>query len=269
MDKTSLGNRMKKSYENIYRSFLPVNQYYILRIDGKNFSNYTKGLNRPFDDVFISHMQETMKYLCEEIQGAQMGFQQSDEITIVFTDLQSEQADIWFGGNIQKIVSVAASLATAKFNQLRLSRLASYNLDGCSLLDSEIDDFKLAQFDARVFSISQRHEVLNNLYWRQQDSSKNSIQMLARSMFSHKELQGLNGSQLQDKMMLEKGVNWNDIDTAKKRGSACYKELQYTKCNEGVLAAMKAQLPDRKKWVIDNEIPIFSKNWEWFNGKIL
>lgn len=268
MDKTSLGDRMKKNYENIYRSFLPVNQYYVLRIDGKNFSKYTKGLDRPFDDGLIADMQETMRFLCEEIQGAQIGFTQSDEITIVFTDLQSEHSDIWFGGNIQKIVSIAASLATCKFNQLRLSRLASYNLDGCSLLDSEIDDFKLAQFDARVFSISQRHEALNNVYWRQQDASKNSIQMLARSLFSHKELQGLNGSQLQDKVMLERGVNWNDIAKTKKRGSACYKETKYANIPSDSHDST-LHIPERKKWVIDNEIPIFSQDWEWFDGKII
>lgn len=259
MSKDDLGDRMK-GHERIFRHFLPKRQYYVLRIDGKSFHTYTKGLDRPFDDGLMSDMQETMKFLCEEVQGAQFGYTQSDEITIVFTDLQNEQSDIWFGGNIQKIVSVAASLATSKFNQLRFVRSAKSNLDGNSLLDSEVEDFKLAQFDARVFSISQRHEVLNNLYWRQKDASKNSIQMLARSLFSHKSLHGLNGSQLQDKMMLEEGVNWNDIQTTKKRGSACYRKMEVVQADGDIV---------RYPWFIDNKIPIFSKDWEWFDGKII
>jgi tRNA(His) 5'-end guanylyltransferase len=263
MKTDDLGDRMKK-HEYIYRTYLPKKQYYILRLDMKCGHSYTKNLNKPFDDGFIEDLQFTAKYLCEEIQGSLLSFQQSDEITIVFSDLQSEAADIWFGGNIQKIVSVAASLATSKFNELREDRGVREsnekweNGEGVSFYTR-----KLAQFDARVFSVSQRHEVLNNLYWRQKDASKNSVQMLARSLFSHKECQGLNGSQLQDKMMLEKEVNWNDIETTKKRGSACYKELKLIESD--LVTGDKF----RGYWKIDNEIPIFSQDWEWFNGKII
>ena len=254
MKNDDLGNRMK-NYEKVARQYLSPNQFYILRIDGKAFHSYTKGLERPFDEGLIEDMQETMKYLCEEIQGAQFGYTQSDEITIVFTDLMSRQADIWFNGAVQKIVSVAASLATAAFNDLRVGRI----LNNPELYD---ESRKLAQFDARVFPVSQRHEALNCVLWRQQDASKNSIQMLARSLFSHKELQGLSGSQLQDKMMLEKGVNWNDIATTKKRGSACYKDIRL------VDADLVTGDKFRTYWKIDKEIPIFSKDWSWFDDKV-
>lgn len=263
--KDDLGDRMK-IHEYVYRVYLPKKQYYVLRLDMRCGHSYTKGLDRPFDEGLISDMQETMKYLCEEIQGALFGYTQSDEITIVFSDLQSEAADIWFGGNIQKIVSVAASLATSRFNELRIHRdrvLRQKLLDENPFIELDSTPLKLAQFDARVFSVSQRHEVLNNLYWRQKDASKNSIQMLARSLFSHKECQGLNGSQLQDKMMLEKEVNWNDIETTKKRGSACYKELKLIESD--LVTGDKF----RWYWKIDNEIPIFSQDWGWFNGKII
>ena len=251
--KDDLGDRMK-NYENIHRNFLSPKNYYILRIDGKSFHSYTKGMEKPFDETLIGDMQETTKYLCENIQGAQFGYTQSDEITIVFTDLMGEVSDIWFGGNIQKIISVAASMATAKFNHLNFDRV----------LAATVEDFsnapfitKLAHFDARVFTISQRHEVLNNLYWRQKDASKNSVQMLARSLFSHKSLQNLNGNELQDKMMIEKNVNWNDLEVVKKRGTCVYK---LNKTTNGVT---------RGKWHIDKESPIFSKDWGWFDGKII
>ena len=250
--KDDLGDRMK-NYENIHRNFLSPKNYYILRIDGRAFSSYTKGLDKPFDDNFIRDMQETTKYLCENIQGAQFGYTQSDEITIVFTDLMSDVSDIWFRGNIQKIVSVAASMATAKFNQLRIKG----RFENCANICYSIswDSIQMAHFDARVFTISQRHEVLNNLYWRQKDASKNSIQMLARSLFSHKSLQNLNGDQLQDKMMIEKNVNWNDLEVVKKRGTCVYK--------------VNTNGASRSKWHIDKESPIFSKDWGWFDGKIL
>ena len=57
------------------------------------------------------------------------------------------------------------------------------------------------------------------LIWREKDAVKNSISMLAQSLFSHKQLQNLNSNQMQDKMFIEKGVNWNNLETCKKRGT--------------------------------------------------
>jgi len=267
MDKTTLGNRMKAA-EGIYRNYLPTKQYYILRLDGRSFSKYTKNLEA-FDAGMIEDMQLTMENLCKEIQGAQMGYTQSDEISIIFTDMQSQDSDIWFGGNIQKIVSIAASIATATFNSLRLQRILSDPKSATYDVFKAIKENKLAQFDARVFSMSQRHEALNAILWRQQDASKNSIQMLARTLFSHKECQNKNGSQLQDMMMLEKGVNWNDIDTVKKRGTACYRKIRY--CNNNIIPTHNNvnEPTMRTEWFMDKEIPIFSKDWTWFEGKVI
>lgn len=123
MDKSDLGNRMKNSYEKRTKNFLPRRTYTIIRLDGKAFHTYTKGLKRPFDMGFINDMNETAKYLCENIQGCKFAYVQSDEISLLLTDFDKITTDAWYDGNIQKIVSVSASLATAFFNKLRIKRL--------------------------------------------------------------------------------------------------------------------------------------------------
>ena len=86
MDKTTIGNRMKNNYENITRYYLTRRMPVIIRIDGKAFHTFTRGFKKPFDDVLVKTMQDTMKYLCENIQGCVLGYTQSDEISLVLTD---------------------------------------------------------------------------------------------------------------------------------------------------------------------------------------
>jgi len=195
--KDSIGDRMKEFYENRTRYFLPRRTYTIIRIDGKAFHSYTKGLKRPFDDDFVSDMNNTAIFLCENIQGSKIAFVQSDEISILLTDFDSLTTSAWFDGNIQKIASVSASLATAKFNQLRPN--------------------KLAMFDSRVFTIPSSIEVENYFIWRQQDAVRNSILSVGYSLYSHKELNNKSTNAIQD-MCFNKGVNWNDFDGGLKRG---------------------------------------------------
>ena len=167
--KDSLGDRMKR-YENTSRYYLSPRNYTIIRVDGKAFHTYTKGLERPFDLKLISDMNETASFLCKNIQGAKFAFVQSDEISIVITDFENINTDAWFDGNVQKITSISASLATAKFNQLRLKR--QLGLNKVVLEDKETHDgyveygysykpsfniteedleVKLAHFDSRCF----------------------------------------------------------------------------------------------------------------------
>jgi tRNA(His) guanylyltransferase len=200
--KDQLSERMKDFYENKSRYYLQRRTYTIIRVDGKSFHTYTKGLKRPFDDQLIQDMDETAIFLCKNIQGAKMAFVQSDEISILTTDFDSLVTDAWFGGNIQKIASISASLATAKFNELRSG--------------------KLAFFDSRAFNISTKTEVENYFIWRQQDTVRNSISSVAQSMYSVKELHGKNTSQMQD-MIFQKGTNWNNYDPRLKRGRLIYK----------------------------------------------
>lgn len=195
----SLGDRMKHQYENRFRNFLPRRTFTIIRVDGKSFHTYTKGLNRPFDKRFMDDMWQTMKYLCENIQGAKFGYTQSDEISILATDFDKETTDSWFDGNIQKIVSVSASMAAAWFT-LRRDRIAL--------------------FDSRVFIIPDPTEVQNYFIWRQKDATRNSIQSVAQSIYSHKELHGKSQDELQE-LIFKKGINWNDYTVPEKRGAAC------------------------------------------------
>ena len=112
----ALGTRMKQ-YEYVTRNYLTRKLPVIIRLDGKAFHSFTHGFKRPFDEIFVKSMQDTMKYLCENIQGCVLGYCQSDEITLVLVDYQSREASAWFDNNIQKMVSVSASMATLAFNR--------------------------------------------------------------------------------------------------------------------------------------------------------
>jgi Uncharacterized conserved protein len=223
MKKDSLGDRMKR-YEAVSQTKLMNRTPVIMRLDGKAFHTFTRGLEKPFDDRLNRAMSFTMQTLCEEIQGAQMGYTQSDEISILLQDWATFTTDGWYDYKTQKMVSVAASIATAVFN-------TAYQ---------HPKNTKLALFDARVFNVP-FEEVTNAFIWRQQDATRNSINSLAQAHFSHKELQGLNVSQVQDKLMLERGINWNDIETRYKRGTCV------NRTGEGAVE-------------LDLEIPIFTQD---------
>jgi tRNA(His) 5'-end guanylyltransferase len=242
-----LGDRMKKNYENRTRILLPRRTYTIIRVDGKAFHTYTRGCQRPFDEGLIADMNETACYLCKNIQGAKIGFVQSDEISILMTDFDTLTTDAWFDGNIQKIVSVAASMATSKFNQLRLKRLAEeYNQgDNSARISFEfLDKMKLAEFDARTFTIPMKTEVMNYFIWRQQDTVRNSISSVAQSLYSTEELKNKNMS-VQQEMIWQKGINWNDYDSTLKRGRFVFKEQYEVEADP----ELKRPAHVRSRWV--------------------
>lgn len=214
--KDALGDRMKEFYEDRTRIKLPRRTYTIIRIDGKAFHTYTKGLQRPFDEGLIEDMNNTTAYLCKNIQGAKFGYVQSDEISIVLTDFDDLGTHAWFDNNLQKMVSVAASMATAEFNRLRLARFME---DSMIVVEPEdIKKFKMAQFDARAFQIPFIDEVENYFIWRQQDAVRNSISSVAQSLYSPRELNGVKTDQMQE-LIFQKGINWNDYDFRLKRGA--------------------------------------------------
>lgn len=216
--KDALGDRMKEFYEDRTRIKLPRRTYTIIRIDGKAFHTYTKGLERPFDEGLISDMNATTAYLCKNIQGAKFGYVQSDEISLVLTDFDELGTHAWFDNNLQKMVSVAASMATSEFNRLRLIRKCmGGDIEG--YVDAtDLSTFKMAQFDARAFQIPFIDEVENYFIWRQQDAVRNSISSVAQSLYSPRELNGVKTDQMQE-MIFQKGINWNDYDFRKKRGA--------------------------------------------------
>ena len=233
MSKDTLGDRMKE-YESVPKHFLMKRTPVIIRLDGRAFHSFTKRkviknslTDDPFSDVMRTCMTGTAISLCKQIQNVKFCYTQSDEISLLLTDWDTFDTQQWFGGNIQKIVSLSASIATNAFNRA----YEQYEkIEECS---------ELPMFDSRVFNLP-KEEVTNYFLWRQQDASRNSINMLAQYHFSHKQLQGKKVPQVHDMLMLEKGINWNDINTWKKRGFCVVKE------DTG--------------WNVDNEIPVFSQD---------
>lgn len=259
-----LGVRMKTFYEQIPKTKLMRRLPVAIRIDGKAFHTFTRGFQKPFDEVLIKSMQETMKYLCENIQGCVLGYTQSDEVTLILIDYKKLTSSAWFDYEVQKICSIAASMATMAFNKFFRDNVGDYlyeNYDDqyladyIKILQNAVD--KGAMFDARCFNIP-KEEVTNLVYWRQLDASRNSIQMVGQACFSHKELQNKSCNDIQDMLMIQKGINWNDLPTYQKRGSCCVRNKIVIE-TDSVMAT--AQLRDAFKseneWIIDTDIPIF------------
>ncbi len=260
----SLGDRMK-GYENISRFYLTRRSPVIIRVDGKAFHTFTRGLKRPFDDILMSVMQETAKYLCKNISGCKLAYVQSDEISLLITDYDTIDTQAWFDNNLQKIVSVSASLATLAFNkfwcavvdcEIEAANTAPFTTDENSYIMTILDKRFKATFDSRAFIIP-KDEVCNYFIWRQQDATRNSIQSLAQANFPHKELNGLNSSKLQDKLMLEKSINWNDLSVPCKRGVCVYYERKPLATDNGEIKM------EQFGWTIDEDIPIFTQNREY------
>lgn len=269
MDKTSLGDRMKNNYENISRYYLTRRTPVIIRIDGKAFHTFTRGFKKPFDDILVKSMQETMKYLCENIQGCVLGYTQSDEISLVLTDYTELTTDAWFGNNLQKMCSVSASMATLAFNKAFNDNIVKYidgRLDADRGITDDLTEYtkilinarnKGAMFDSRAFSIP-KEEVCNYFIFRQQDATRNSIQSVGQANFSDKELHKKSTKDIQDMLMTQKGINWNDYAATLKRGSCCIKvDDSLTEYDE---VGNIRGYTQRSKWVIDNEIPIFTQD---------
>lgn len=206
-----LGTRMKR-YESTPKTFLMHRTPVIARVDGRAFHTFTKRLARPadvpFSDVMRGCMVYTMRQLVDNIQGCVMGYTQSDEISLLLRDWDTHDTQAFFDYNVQKITSLMGAIASNAFN-------FAY-----SEYQPPRDFGDLVQFDARVHNIPVE-EVTNYFIWRQQDASRNSVQMVGHHHFSQKKMHKKNNSEVQDMLMLEKGINWNDIPTWMKRGS-CY-----------------------------------------------
>lgn len=256
--KDSLGDRMKNNYENRAKTYLVRRMPVIIRLDGKAFHTFTKGFKKPYDDIFHNVMNATMQYLCENIQGCKLGYTQSDEITLLLTDYDTLTTDAWFDNNVQKICSVSASMATMVFNKFLGHEYEDLNcwVSECEhtyedekYMYSVYDKLGRAMFDSRCFNIPVE-EVTNCFLWRQQDATRNAIQMLGQCNFSHRELHGKSCNDIQDMLMTQKGINFNDMPTEFKRGVCCRRN------------------PDGK-WMIDKEIPIFSQNREYIESVLM
>lgn len=263
--RSELGARMKGFYENVPKIKLLRRIPVAIRIDGKAFHTFTRGFTKPFDEILIRTMTETMKYLCENIQGCVFGYTQSDEITLILVDYQNLNTSAWFDYEVQKICSISASMATLAFNKsftknveaLKSDMAQEHEIDGeTEWIKSMLPYLKVyemaikkgAMFDARCFNIP-KEEVTNLIYWRQLDAMRNSIQMVGQANFSHRELQGKSRSDIKNMLIEEKSINWDELPIYQKRGSCCIKK--------------------ENKWVIDKEIPVFKgENREYIDNLI-
>lgn len=200
-DKTALGDRMKR-LEAVTRTVLPPRSYSVIRVDGRAFSKFLAHADKPYDDAVMSAMNAVGVALCEQVQGAVFAFTQSDECSVLVTDFESPTTQAWFGGVVQKVASIAASVATVAFNRV-------YGID--------YDD-AYATFDARVWTIADPVEVANYFLWRQRDCVRNSITMAAQAKFSHKQLHGKSTGDMQEMLWSQHGINWNNYPDGCKRG---------------------------------------------------
>ncbi len=228
----SLGSRMRE-YMDITNYKLMQRTPVIIFVDGRAFHTYTRQIKaeKPFDDRVIMSMGKAAKYMCEHIEGAKLAYVQSDEITLLVTNYDNLNQGAFFDFRVQKLASISASLATVGFNQaMRLL-----------FPDAKVS----ATFDARCFNLD-REEVANWFVHRQQDWTRNSIQMCAQSKFSQRELNGKNCNELQDMLFKEHSINWNNLPSLLKRGSCVLKD-------------------EFGEWVLDREIPIFTQNRTYIN----
>jgi tRNA(His) 5'-end guanylyltransferase len=244
MNKDSLGDRMKM-YEEVSSGKLVSRMPVILRLDGKAFHTFTRGFQKPFDSLLSETMIHTTVELVKNIQNCQLGYVQSDEISLLLVDDKTIKTSSWFDNKIQKQVSVAASMCTLYFNTIYTGMIIKYHnsmhdepeLEEFTQLKTYESRINSAMFDCRTFNIP-KEDVCNYFIWRQQDATRNSIQSLGQANFSHKQMHKLTCNMIQEKLFAEKQINWNDIATSNKRGTCVV--------NPG--------------HIIDREIPIFSQD---------
>lgn len=233
----SLHERMTQYYESVTHSrTLTRRMPVIIRCDMECGKAFTSKLKKPWDDIFSNAMQNALIEMANKIQGCVLGYTASDEISLLLLDYQELNTDAWFGYNIDKLVSSAASMATIFFYK-SFVRSASLYESGLSEAEKVSDSNYLAVlddkvqkspiFDARAFNIP-KEEVANYFLDRQRYTEKNSISMLARHYFSHKEIEGKNGFEMKAMLKKEHNVDWNDCPIIYKRGVFCKRNYLFS-----------------------------------------
>ena len=239
----------------------------IIRVDGKAFHTFTKGLKKPFDDLFMDAMQATAEYLLKEVQGCKFAYVQSDEISLLLTDYDNYDTEAWFDNNIQKMVSISAAKASVFFNQRFSLNCIDYNIKSKEegTYDSNYS-YKLLEagstlpvFDARAFNLD-KDEVCNYFIWRQEDCIKNSISMIARTVFSEKKLHGKSTIERKD-MLLDVGIDISkEYSTYHRRGTALYYDIISVPYDSEAdnLDSIKDVMSNNV--ITDKDIPIFKED---------
>lgn len=234
-----------KYFQELYNYKLMPNSYVLVHLDGVSFSKKVKKkFELPFDKTFINMMNETAKYLCENVPAVKIAYTQSDEISLL---MKSDNYEMFRGGRLNKIQSIMASMASTKFNQLYLLNYLGKN----SYMKDSLDFIRKAplfEFDCKVWCVPSIKEANEWFLFRHRDCVRNSKQQCAQTYCLHKELVGKNTDEQIQYMKDTKGVDWNDFDDSMKYGRILHKvphTFQTILNNEPVSY-------ERKKWEISN-----------------
>jgi len=223
MKKDEFGDRMK-FFERVYTDrSISIDVPLCVRIDGKGFSKFTKGFAKPFDQALTRSMVDTTKQLLKET-NADIGYTQSDEITMLWFKRSEKQNEHIFGGKVSKINSILASMAAANFNYF----IAQY-------APSIYAGKGLAYFDCRSWAVPNDIEASNVLLWRIQDARKNSISSLYRWTLGHSSMHGLSGEQMVEKLKKDANVDWINLPATYRYGSIVKREQDMIKLDEETL----------------------------------
>ena len=274
MDRSDIANRMKEFYETVPKTKLMRRCPVAVRLDMRAGHTFCRGFMRPFDGNFIKAMQDTMRYLCENVQGCVFGYTQSDEISLILVDYKKLNSYAFFDYEVQKVCSITASMATMAFNKYFKSSVDNnyeYFLEAWNRNEKEEKLFnsyfksieKGAMFDSRCFNIP-KEEVTNYIYWRQLDCIRNSVQMVGQANFSEKELHKKNRDQIKEMLITQKGINWEDLPMYQKYGSCCVKEKY--QCEN---VDIKDGAVIRTRWVIDKNIPVFRNDGRQYIERLI
>ncbi|MCK4665916.1 tRNA(His) guanylyltransferase Thg1 family protein [Candidatus Dependentiae bacterium] len=242
----SLEERMK-GYEQKIK--LPENLPVIIRIDGRAFHTLTRGMAKPFDHIFINRMNDVAIALCKEVQNCRMAYVQSDEISLLL--YQKRDAHPWFGNEIQKITSITASIASSVYTRT----FACYD-----------NRNTVVAFDSRAF-VMPHNDVVNYFIWRQLDWMRNSVQMLARSHFSHNDLKNVSTTEMHE-LLLNKGVDWNEIKSYLRKGRTAIKVKSMEPLDDEYNIGDEIEYYERTRWTIDDNIPVFTKDRGYIESKL-
>lgn len=223
-----------RDYEDAYRIKLPKRTPVIIRVDGKAFHTLTRGLRRPWDSRFIECMNWAAESLCREIQGAQLAYVQSDEITVFVRNYDKFSTSPWFDNNLQKMCSVSAGIAASAFNTRVLTTIYS---------------IPSAVFDSRVFAVP-REEVANVFIDRQIDCIRNSKLSLGQHVIGKKKIHGMDQNDITEALLRDHNVNWDKENSWHKYGRVV--------CKEPVGKAEGFHLA----WLIMKETPVFKDDRE-------
>jgi tRNA(His) 5'-end guanylyltransferase len=225
----SLGDRMKR-YQEVFDQKLLIKTPILIHLDGKAFHTFCRGLIKPFDQMLMDTMDYTANQLVAGIQGCKLAYVQSDEISLLLTDWENYETDQWFDGRVQKITSISAAIATFEFNKMWQFNAKSfgdeqnlYPIVDEAQAEAEKVRRKMKQglFDSRAFNLP-HHEVGNWFIWRQNDWRRNSVQMLARSHFSHKSLQNMKTSEMIE-ILKNVGASWESLSEREQNGATIYR----------------------------------------------